>query len=149
MANFNSVELAQIAANPADPIDVVNFGGRIRFQLATVVVPASGMPAATDTIQLFRIPAGGRIVGLWTAATASLSTGTFSIGDAAAAAKFRADAAHTTTALTLVAIPGTATTLVGFGLPYTANTPVFATVGTNFVAGGPTTVLFLCQYVVD
>lgn len=104
MAKFYSNETRQTGDFPARPSGDEALGGRIRLYRATIPLDAPKLSsstagtviATTDTVSLFRIPAGYRFVAGRITSTVSLGTSTVAIGNATTAGKYRAAAVFTT-----------------------------------------------------
>lgn len=98
MANFNSVQLANVVAAPPVRNKVNQDGGRVRFKEFVFVAPSSGTaPAIGDKIIWGKLPVRSRVIGhlsklTFTAGTASC---TINLGDNVSAARHLAATAIT------------------------------------------------------
>lgn len=77
-------------ASPPTKNDVTVLGGRVRYVCASYTVPGSGVPQVADTIELFYLEKGARILPgskMFNSASAGASV---SIGDAGSATRYLA-----------------------------------------------------------
>lgn len=85
MADYNSTQKAQLAANSSDLLRPAEQGGRVRVASFDFTVPAGGV-ATAKSVALCNIPAGATIIG---GALAHNDVGNkITIGDATSADKF-------------------------------------------------------------
>lgn len=132
MATTNSTEYANVVATPRSFNRPQVENGRLRVIRGTYTFASQ---ASGDIINLFKLPAGSRV--LWMVANMTATHGasaTVKIGDSADDDKFRAAATLTAAATilpTTAAMGATdAAAVVGSDTPYTADTLIFLTVGT-------------------
>ena len=148
MPTTNSTELAQLASNPANLLRPNQRGGFIRFMSAVVDFAAQ---ASGDIINLFKLPAGARVVRIACNASASHgASATIKIGDSADDDKYRAAATLTTVGYSIVntAAAQVGAAVEGADVPYTAETTIFATIGTAALPGSGRAI-YTCEYVID
>lgn len=150
MASFNSTEYANTQATPVVFNRTQVEGGRVRVIRGTYTFAAQ---ASGDTINLFELPKGARVLYMVAMMTATHGgSATIKIGDAADDDKYRA--AATLTANTIIypiaaalgATDGAA--VVGADAPYTADTVIFITIGAASLPGSGRAYID-CYYVLD
>lgn len=85
MADYNSDQMAQLAANSSDLLRPAEFNGRVRVASFSYTVPTGGV-AVNKTVALCNVPAGATIIG-GTFAHEDVGSG-ISFGDATNADKY-------------------------------------------------------------
>lgn len=150
MATTNSTEYANVVATPTvfNRTQFEHGGLRVRSATYTFAAQASG-----DIINLFKLPAGARVLFFVAGMTATHGgTATVKIGDAADDDKFRLAATLTAAATILPQVAAWGATdsaaVVGADAPYTAETLIFLTIGAASLPGSGRARLD-CVYVLD
>lgn len=82
MASFDSTQYAQAAGmlTSYDPLIPNEQHGRVRVAYAKYSTPASAGPVATDTLNLFKLPQGARVISLCVIVPGSFVTSSAKIG---------------------------------------------------------------------
>lgn len=97
MATFYSDLRSNDRASPQVKNDVTVLGGRRRYVVASYTVPATGIPAAGDTIELFTLPKGARIAqGSKLFNSAGGAAQTVAVGDSGSSTRYLAATSVTT-----------------------------------------------------
>jgi hypothetical protein len=154
MANGNGIELAQLAASAQDFLAPYQKAGRIRVASGSYVLAATlaaGGSAASDSINLCKIPKGGRVVLIVCVSGATHGAATPSIGDNLNPVKFRTAAVLTTVGASIqnTAAGQVGAAVEGVTIPYTAEATIILQ---NSTAAFPATgeyVHWFVFYVVD
>lgn len=156
MAAGKSTELTKVAAGPAtsDFLAPYEKHGRLRIVSGSYVLAASvagGGAASGDTIDLFTIPKGARVVAILCNAGGSHGSAQLKVGDSSDDDKYRVQATLTTVGLSIQnsAAAQVGAAVQGVTIPYAADTTIFITVASaNFPTGGEP-VHWFAVYVVD
>lgn len=150
MATTNSTEYANVVATPPVLNKTQVEHGRLRTKRATYTFASQ---ASGDIINLFKLPAGARV--LWFVAGMTATHGgsaKVKIGDSADDDKYRAEATLTAaeTILPTTAAWGAtdSAAVVGADAPYTSETLIFLTIGTAALPSSGRAKLE-CIYVMD
>lgn len=141
---FISDQYTGVLAKPIVFANTNAFAGRIRIAACTITLPSSGL-ATGDTIRLFKLPNGARLINgdfAWSATQGA--TATTAIGTSASSGAYFAAAVTSSAAL----FPILATQALGYLSTLSADTEVIAT---NAAAAWTASSVFMCRinYVVD
>jgi len=91
MTTFYSDLRTNDRASPPVKTDVTQLGARIRYAVASYTVPASSIPTIADTIELFYLPKGARILpGSKFFNSAGAASQTIAVGDSGTAGRYLA-----------------------------------------------------------
>lgn len=103
---------------------------RARHLFFRYVAPATGMPAAGDTIKLNKLPKGARVTGGFLTWSTGAATATLAIGITGNTGKYLAATAITTAGTSAIARASTAT----YGLESTGEEEILGTLATAGLA---------------
>ena len=148
MASFNSDQYANIVNSPAiTRLKPIERTGKVRLAYASYTTPASAGPAAGDTLNLFKLPVGARVISLDVIAPASFVTSSAAIGNTASATTY-GSAVDLSTAGRKQFI----TTTAALDATATANNNSEDIVYMTFTTGNPAAskqIDVICLYVID
>jgi hypothetical protein len=156
MAAGVSIELTKVTAGVASSDFLAPFekGGRVRvargsYRMYNTV--AAGGAGSGDTIDLFKLPKGATVVAIVCISGVSHGSSQPTIGDASAAAKYRAAATLITVGASVqnTAAAQVGAAVEGVTIPYTAETTIFLTSTAAAFANTGEYVHWICLYVVD
>jgi len=150
MATTNSTEYTNVVATPNVFNKTQVEHGRVRVRRGTYTFASQ---ASGDIINLFKLPAGARVLYFVAGMTATHgASATVKIGDSADDDKYRAAATLTAAATILPTTAAWGATdsaaVVGADTPYTSETLIFLTVGTAALPSSGRAMLD-CYYVMD
>jgi hypothetical protein len=154
MAAGNSIEITQLNASAQDFLLPFQKAGRLRIASGSYVLAATaaaGGAASTDTVNLFKVPKGARILCILCVAGATHNTAQPKIGDSADDDKYRAAATLTTVGCSIqsTAAAQCGAAVEGVTIPYTAETTIVLTNTTAAFPAGGEYVHWFGIYVVD